>query len=183
MLNTQWSPQQISARLPVDYPDDPEMRVSHETIYRSLFVHPGGVAHHRVSAVRTRRRPHGRKDPGGYIKEIPHRGSTQIEDRAVPGEGDLMLGVRVGDRHVGRASDPLRDVTQDESMCARSSRRRSALPQHLAVSLTWDRGKEMAGHFSMATGVHVYFCDPSSPWRNENTTAASVRCQSIASGT
>ena len=137
MLNTQWSPQQISARLPVDYPDDPEMRVSHETIYRSLFVQARGALRKELTAClrsgRTRRRPHGRKDPGGYIKEmvlIADR-PAEIEDRAVPGhwEGDLMLGGPgpVGDRHVGRASDPLRDVTgrrprQDESPCVRAHR-------------------------------------------------------------
>ena len=91
MLNTQWSPQQISARLPVDYPDDPEMRVSHETIYRSLFVQARGALRKELTAClrsgRTRRRPHGRKDPGGYIKEmvlIADR-PAEIEDRAVPG--------------------------------------------------------------------------------------------------
>ena len=74
MLNAQWSPQQISARLTVDYPDDPEMRVSHETIYRSLFVQARGALRKELTAClrsgRTRRRPHGRKDPGGYIKDM-----------------------------------------------------------------------------------------------------------------
>ena len=175
MLNAQWSPQQISARLTVDYPDDPEMRVSHETIYRSLFVQARGALRKELTAClrsgRTRRRPHGRKDPGGYIKDmvlIADR-PAEIED-PVPGhwEGDLRP---VGDRNVGRASDSLRDVwpsaaTRPVTMCARS-RRRSERCRHLAVSLTWDRGKEMARprQFSIATGVHVYFCDPS--WQRD----------------
>ena len=102
LLNARWSPQQISARLRVDYPRDHEMRVSHETIYRSLFVQSRGALRRELTAClrsgRTRRRPHGRKDPGGYIKDmvlIADRPAA-IEDRAVPGhwEGDLLLGAR-----------------------------------------------------------------------------------------
>ena len=137
MLNVQWSPQQISARLTVDYPDDPEMRVSHETIYRSLFVQARGALRKELTAClrsgRTRRRPHGRKDPGGYIKDmvlIADR-PAEIEDRAVPGhwEGDLMLGAR-GQSAIATlvgASDSLRDVTgrrpqYDQSPCVRAHR-------------------------------------------------------------
>lgn len=102
MLNAQWSPQHISARLVVDYPADREMRVSHETIYRSLFVQTRGALRKELTAClrsgRTRRRPHGRKDPGGYIKDLVLIADrpAEIEDRAVPGhwEGDLMLGAR-----------------------------------------------------------------------------------------
>ena len=102
LLHARWSPQQISARLGVDHPHDPEMRVSHETIYRSLFVQMRGALRKELTAClrsgRTRRRPHGRKDPGGYIKGmvlIADR-PADVADRAVPGhwEGDLMLGVR-----------------------------------------------------------------------------------------
>ena len=190
MLNARWSPQQISARLTVDYPDDPEMRVSHETIYRSLFVQSRGALRKELTAClrsgRTRRRPHGRKDPGGYIKEmvlIADR-PAEIEDRAVPGhwEGDLMLGARGQSAIATLVERQTRYVMllavgrnkTSPHVCGLIAKKIRTLPQHLAVSLTWDRGKEMAGHrqFSIATGVHVYFCDPSSPWQrgtNENT--------------
>ena len=190
MLNAQWSPQQISARLTVDYPDDPEMRVSHETIYRSLFVQARGALRKELTAClrsgRTRRRPHGRKDPGGYIKDmvlIADR-PAEIEDRAVPGhwEGDLMLGARGQSAIATLVERQTRYVMllavgrnkTSHHVCALIAKKIRTLPQHLAVSLTWDRGKEMAGHrqFSITTGVHVYFCDPPSPWQrgsNENT--------------
>ncbi len=102
MLTLLWSPQQISARLRIEYPDDPEMRVSHETIYQSLFVQTRGALRKELAAClrtgRTRRRPHGRKDPGGYIKDMVSIADrpAEVEDRAVPGhwEGDLILGTR-----------------------------------------------------------------------------------------
>ena len=190
LLNARWSPQQISARLRVDYPHDLEMRVSHETIYRSLFVQSRGALRKELTAClrsgRTRRRPHGRKDPGGYIKDmvlIADR-PAEIEDRAVPGhwEGDLLLGAR-GQSAIATLVERqtryvmLLAVGRDKTshhVCALIAKKIRTLPQHLAVSLTWDRGKEMAGHrqFSIATGVQVYFCDPHSPWQrgsNENT--------------
>ena len=190
LLNIRWSPQQISARLCVDYPNDAEMRVSHETIYRSLFVQSRGTLRQELTAClrsgRTRRRPHGRKDPGGYIKGmvvIADR-PAEIEDRAVPGhwEGDLILGAR-GQSAIATLVERqtryvmLLAVGRDKTshhVCALIAKKIRTLPQHLTVSLTWDRGKEMAGHhqFSIATGVHVYFCDPHSPWQrgtNENT--------------
>lgn len=190
MLNTWWSPQQISARLRVEHPSDPEMHVSHETIYRSLFVQSRGALRKELTAClrsgRTRRRPHGRKDPGGYIKDmvlIADR-PAEIADRAVPGhwEGDLMLGAR-GQSAIATLVERQtryvmllaigRDKTS-QHVCALLAKKIRTLPQHLARSLTWDRGKELAGHlqFSIATGVQVYFCDPSSPWQrgsNENT--------------
>ena len=123
------------------------------------------------------------KDPGGYIKDmvlIADR-PAEIEDRAVPGhwEGDLMLGARGQSTLVERQTRYVmllavgRNKTSHH-VCALIAKKIRTLPQHLAVSLTWDRGKEMARHrqFSIATGVHVYFCDPSSPWQrgsNENT--------------
>tara|TARA_B100000315_G_scaffold168655_1_gene157215 strand:- start:171 stop:1325 length:1155 start_codon:yes stop_codon:yes gene_type:complete len=190
LLNAQWSPQQISARLQVDYPHDLEMRVSHETIYRSLFVQSRGALRKELTAClrsgRTRRRPHGRKDPGGYIQDmvlIADR-PAEIEDRAVPGhwEGDLLLGAR-GQSAIATLVERqtryvmLLKVGRNKTsphVCALLAKKIRTLPQHLAVSLTWDRGKEMAGHrqFSIATGVQVYFCDPHSPWQrgsNENT--------------
>ena len=190
MLNKLWSPQQISARLRFENPDDPELRVSHETIYQSLFVQSRGALRKELSAClrskRTRRRPHGRKDPGGYIKDmvlISDR-PAEVEDRAVPGhwEGDLILG-RLGQSAIATLVERqtryvmLLAVGRDKTsshVCSLIAKKIKALPKHLAVSLTWDRGKEMAGHlqFSVATGVEVYFCDPRSPWQrgsNENT--------------
>ena len=171
MLNAQWSPQQISARLTVAYPDDPEMRVSHETIYRSLFVQARGALRKELTAClrsgRTRRRPHGRKDPGGYIKDmvlIADR-PAEIEDRAVPGhwEGDLMLGARGQSAIATLVERQTRYVMllavgrnkTSHHVCALIAKKIRTLPQHLAVSLTWDRGKEMARHrqFSIATGL------------------------------
>ena len=171
MLNAQWSPQQISARLTVAYPDDPEMRVSHETIYRSLFVQARGALRKKLTAClrsgRTRRRPHGRKDPGGYIKDmvlIADR-PAEIEDRAVPGhwEDDLMLGARGQSAIATLVERQTRYVMllavgrnkTSHHVCALIAKKIRTLPQHLAVSLTWDRGKEMARHrqFSIATGL------------------------------
>jgi IS30 family transposase len=190
MLNNLWSPQQISARLRFENPDDPELRVSHETIYQSLFVQSRGALRKELSAClrsqRTRRRPHGRKDPGGYIKDmvlISDR-PAEIEDRAIPGhwEGDLILGAR-GQSAIATLVERQtryvmlvavgRDKTSSH-VCSLIAKKIKTLPKHLAVSLTWDRGKELANHlqFSVATGVKVYFCDPRSPWQrgsNENT--------------
>lgn len=190
MLNKLWSPQQISARLRFENPDDPELRVSHETIYQSLFVQTRGALRKELSAClrskRTRRRPHGRKDPGGYIRDmvlIADR-PAEIEDRAVPGhwEGDLILGAR-GQSAIATLVERQtryvmlvavgRDKTSSH-VCSLIAKKIKTLPKNLAVSLTWDRGKELAGHqkFSVATGVQVYFCDPRSPWQrgsNENT--------------
>jgi IS30 family transposase len=190
MLNKLWSPQQISARLRLENPDDPELRVSHETIYQSLFVQTRGALRKELSAClrskRTRRRPHGRRDPGGYIRDmvlISDR-PPEIEDRAVPGhwEGDLILG-RLGQSAIATLVERQtryvmllaagRDKTRSH-VCSLIAKKIKTLPKYLAVSLTWDRGKEMAGHqhFSVATGVDVYFCDPRSPWQrgsNENT--------------
>ncbi len=190
MLNKLWSPQQISARLRFENPDDPELHVSHETIYQSLFVQSRGALRKELSAClrskRTRRRPHGRKDPGGYIKDmvlISDR-PAEIEDRAIPGhwEGDLILGAR-GQSAIATLVERQtryvmliavgRDKTSSH-VCSLIAKKIKTLPKHLAVSLTWDRGKELANHlqFSVATGVQVYFCDPRSPWQrgsNENT--------------
>jgi IS30 family transposase len=190
MLNKLWSPQQISARLRFENPDDPELRVSHETVYQSLFVQSRGALRKELSVClrskRTRRRPHGRKDPGGYIREmvlISDR-PAEIEDRAVPGhwEGDLILGAR-GQSAIATLVERQtryvmliavgRDKTSSH-VCSLIAKKVKTLPKNLAVSLTWDRGKELADHlqFSVATGVQVYFCDPRSPWQrgsNENT--------------
>ena len=206
MLNAQWSPQQISARLTVDYPDDPEMRVSHETIYRSLFVQARGALRKELTAClrsgRTRRRPHGRKDPGGYIKDmvlIADR-PAEIEDRAVPGhwEGDLMLGARGQSAIATLVERQTRYVMllavgrnkTSHHVCALIAKKIRTLPQHLAVSLTWDRGKEMARHRALVASTSTSVIR--SPWQrgsNENTVCCvstsheEATCQSIASGT
>ena len=184
-----WSPQQIAGWLRRAYPDDPTMRVSHETIYLSLFVQSRGVLKKALQAQlrqrRTMRRPRtAAPKTGGYIvgavsiRERP----ASVEDRAVPGhwEGDLLVGARQSyvatlverrSRYVclvrlaGRAT---RTVVQALTEHVRR------LPDGLMTTLTWDRGLELAAHrtFSIATGVQVYFCDPYSPWQrgtNENT--------------
>ncbi|HEY8817788.1 MAG TPA: IS30 family transposase [Candidatus Limnocylindrales bacterium] len=190
LLEAHWSPQQIAQRLRHDHPDDQEMRVSHETIYQSLFVQGRGALRTELSRClrsgRVRRRPRGRIPQGGrltdmvFISERP----AEIEDRAVPGhwEGDLLIGtanrsaigtlVERQTRYVllvalpgGRSAEHVRTALASRIM---------TLPEELRRSLTWDRGKEMAEHvrFTVDTGVQVYFCDPRSPWQrgsNENT--------------
>ncbi len=189
-LTRRWSPQQITARLVRDYPNDPEMRVSHETIYQSLFVQGRGALRQELTRClrsgRVQRRPHGRAPGTGQLKGmvlISDR-PAEIEDRAVPGhwEGDLILGkqsrsaigtlVERQTRFVmlvnlgrGRLAADVKDALIDAIR---------VLPAHLRRSLTWDQGKEMGEHvpFTVATGVQVYFCDPRSPWQratNENS--------------
>lgn len=190
MLDKRWSPQQISARLVVEFPDDLEMRVSHETIYQSLFVQSRGALRKELTDClrtgRTRRRPQGRKDPGGYIKDmvVISERPAEIEDRAVPGhwEGDLIVGARGKSAIVTLVERQTRYVMlarigRDKTsahVCAAITAQIQRLPEHLVSSLTWDRGKELANHvqFTVDTGVQVYFCDPHSPWQrgsNENT--------------
>jgi IS30 family transposase len=188
-LAERWSPQQIAARLRIDFPDDAEMRVSHETIYRSLYVQTRGALRRELTAClrsgRKQRRARGTRFGGPLpdmvsISERP----AEIEDRAVPGhwEGDLLIGkasrcaiATLVERQTrftmlvelsgGRTAASVRDAL------AKSIQR---LPERLRRSLTWDQGKEMAEHtrFTIDSGVEVYFCDPSSPWQrgsNENT--------------
>jgi IS30 family transposase len=186
-----WSPKQISGWLKQQYPDDESLRVSHETIYRSLFLQARGVLkkaliQHLRSKRRIRRSRHasvhghsqGRIVDAISIRERP----AEIEDRAVPGhwEGDLLRGA--GNSHVATLVErqsrfcmlvkvPSKDTAAVTAALSRHVRR---LPATLRRSLTWDRGLEMAQHknFSVATNVKVYFCDPQSPWQrgsNENT--------------
>ena len=186
-----WSPQQISARLRAEHPDDPESQISHETIYQSLFVQGRGELRRQLAVNlrtgrRSRRSRGGPPSTRGKIKDmvlISER-PAEIEDRAVPGhwEGDLLVGkagrsfvatlVERQTRYVMLAY--LGDQKNSEHVIAALQQRIAALPAHLMVSLTWDRGKELAAHarFSINTGVQVYFCDPHSPWQrgsNENT--------------
>ncbi len=138
------------------------------------------------STGRTRRRPHGRKDPGGYIKDmiVISQRPAEIEDRAVPGhwEGDLIVGAQGKSAIVTLVERQTRYLVLARIGCAKTSihvcgaiaKQIRALPEQLVRSLTWDRGKELAGHvqFSVDTGVQVYFCDPHSPWQrgsSENT--------------
>ena len=186
-----WSPQQISGWLKQHYPDDENLRVSHETIYRSLFLQARGalkqeLVRHLRSQRRIRRSRHasvhghsqGRIVDAVSIRERP----AEVEDRAIPGhwEGDLLRGAR--NSHVATLVErhsrfcllvkvPGKDTA---TVVATLSRHVRQLPAALRRSLTWDRGLEMAEHksFTMATDVQVYFCDPQSPWQrgsNENT--------------
>lgn len=190
-LRADWSPEQIAAWLKTTYPDDPTMRVSPETIYKTLYLQARGTLKEELMTHlrRRRRMRHGRtathKGTGrGQIVDavsISERPAA-VEDRAVPGhwEGDLLLGgatsqiatlVERHSRYVLLARLPSRDTT---TVVKTLVRRIQALPTSLKQSLTWDRGLELAHHkhFTVATDVQVYFCDPHSPWQrgsNENT--------------
>ena len=190
-LVLEWSPEQISGWLKTRYPDDPSMRVSHETIYRSLFIQARGVLKkelmdHLRTKRRMRRSRHSRifKDARGQIADaisIRER-PAEVEDRAVPGhwEGDLLSGsknshmVTLVERH-SRFAMLIKVPSKDTAVVVTAlSRHIRKLPAALRRSLTWDRGLEMAKHkdFTVATDVQVYFCDPQSPWQrgtNENT--------------
>ena len=191
-LRDNWSPQQIAARLICDYPDDMNMRVSHETIYRTLFVQARGALRKELTAClrtgRTQRRPHMRTEQSGAgrlqnIVRISER-PPEVADRAVPGhwEGDLIIGkggrsaigtlVERSSRYVMLLHLPHGRTAED--VRAALTRQISKLPAELRRTLTWDQGKEMADHvrFTTDTNMQVYFCDPHSPWQrgsNENT--------------
>ena len=191
-LRAEWSPQQIAARLIRDYPDDMAMRVSHETIYRTLFIQARGALRKELTAClrtgRTQRRPHKRTEQSGagrlrnmiLISDRP----PEAADRAVPGhwEGDLLIGkgarsaigtlVERSSRYVILLHLPHGRTAED--VRAALTRQISKLPAELRRTLTWDQGKEMADHvrFATDTNMQVYFCDPHSPWQrgsNENT--------------
>jgi IS30 family transposase len=190
LLVERWSPQQISARLKLEFADDQGMRVSHETIYQSLFVQARGALRSDLAKClrsgRTRRRTQGRADGRGRIADmvmISER-PAEIEDRAVPGhwEGDLLIGAHGRSAIVTLVERQTRYVLlariaadkTSPAVCAAIADKILTLPQQLARSLTWDQGKEMTGHarFTVRTGLPVYFCDPHSPWQrgtNENT--------------
>src|SRR5215210_1144198 len=190
-LREDWSPEQISGWLKRQYPDDEAMRVSHETIYRTLFVQARGalkrelLAHLRSKRMmRKGRHASTAGQRRGQIKEavsIRER-PPEAEDRAVPGhwEGDLIAGSR--NTHVATLVERssrfvmlVRVSGKDtESVVAALSEQIMRLPRTMIDTLTWDRGTEMAAHkqFTVATDVAVYFCDPKSPWQrgtSENT--------------
>lgn len=190
-LMLDWSPEQIAAWLRLEFADNADMHISHEAIYRTLFVQARGVLKRElIDHLRSRRmmrrsrhsttagQPRGRIPDAVSIRERP----PEVEDRAVPGhwEGDLISGSN--NSHivtlVERASRFTMLVKVDgkdsQSVVRAMSRQVKRLPAELRRSLTWDRGGEMANHrhFSIATDVKVYFCDPRSPWQrgtNENT--------------
>ena len=186
-----WSPEQISGWLKIQYPNDESMRVSHETIYRSLFIQARGVLkkeliQHLRTKRRIRRSRHSRvggQSRGQIVDAISIRERpAEIEDRAIPGhwEGDLLGGTNnshiatLVERH-SRFVALVKVTSKDTAaVVAALSRHVRKLPASLRRSLTWDRGLEMAKHksFTVATNVKVYFCDPQSPWQrgsNENT--------------
>lgn len=189
-LARQWSPEQISGWLKREFPADPTMQISHETIYKSLFVQARGALKKELMAhLRTQRQL--RQAKGGTAK--PGLGSivdaisirerpAEAEDRAVPGhwEGDLLSGsnnthiATLVERHTRFAMLIKVEGKDTATVVGALAKQVRRLPAQLRRSLTWDRGKEMADHkrFTLATDVKVYFCDPRSPWQrgsNENT--------------
>jgi IS30 family transposase len=190
-LASQWSPQQISGWLRRTFPSDPEMQVSPETIYRSLFVQSRGVL--KRGLIKQLRRQHHFRHARAGARVRPRQGQIldavsirqrppEAHDRALPGhwEGDLLEGARDTyiatlverqSRYVMLVRLPNKEThTVIRALACRIRR----LPEGLMKSLTWDRGSELAAHrtFTMATDVQVYFCDPQSPWQrgsNENT--------------
>jgi IS30 family transposase len=188
-LEARWSPEQISARLKQDHPDDQEMRISPETIYRSLYVQSRGELRwqltQKLRSGRRTRRAQGPAETRGRIPEmIPiAQRPPEVDDRRVPGhwEGDLLVGAGGKSAIVTLVERQTRYVLlaalEDQTSLHVTdvlAERIAGLPEHLARSLTWDRGREMAAHqrFTSQTGIQVYFCDPHSPWQrgsNENT--------------
>ncbi|MGW5195854.1 IS30 family transposase [Kribbella sp. NPDC004138] len=191
-LRLRWSPQQIAVRLQLDFPDDPEMWVSHETIYQALYVQSRGALRRELTtALRTgrairkpRRRADERRGRGRSDMVMISERPVEADDRAVPGhwEGDLIMGkgnrsaigtlVERSTRYVMLLHLPGRTdaaAVHDAMLDAITT-----LPEHLWRSLTWDQGKEMARHreITLTADLPIYFCDPHSPWQrgsNENT--------------
>ena len=190
-LRAHWSPAQIAGWLKRTYPEHENRQVSHETIYRSLFIQARGALKKELQqhlrsqrAIRRSRHASLKGDGRGQITNavsIRERPAS-VEDRAVPGhwEGDLLIGangsqiatlVERHTRYVMLVKVPNKDTETVINALIRQARK---LPSELYKSLTWDRGSEMAGHqhFTLATDIQVYFCDPQSPWQrgsNENT--------------
>ncbi|MCH7508205.1 MAG: IS30 family transposase, partial [Proteobacteria bacterium] len=188
-LSEDWSPEQISGWLKLTYPDNESLRVSHETIYKSLFIQTRGLFKKEMrNHLRTKRKfRHSKKlkvmSRGGIVNGVSIRERpASIEDRAVPGhwEGDLIRGSK--NSHIATVVERQTRFTvlvkvegkDTTTVISALSEQMGKLPKLLKQSLTWDRGTELAAHaeFSIATNMDVYFCDPSSPWQrgtNENT--------------
>ena len=190
-LQLNWSPEQIAGWLKTEYPGEECHQVSHETIYRSLFVQARGVLKKELlqylrskRAIRRSKHSSLKREGLGQIANMAsiRERPASVEDRAVPGhwEGDLIAGsknsyiatlVERHSRYVMLAKVKNKDTESVVSALIKQSKK---LPSELYKSLTWDRGKELADHkrFTMETNIDVYFCDPSSPWQrgsNENT--------------
>ena len=189
-LEKWWSPEEISRRLPIEFPNDAMMRVSHETIYQSIYVQGRGELRRELARClrsgRAQRRPRNRVETRGRIPDmvmISER-PAEADDRAVPGhwEGDLLIG-KAGRSAVGTLVERtsgyllllhLPDGKEADKVDAAMRRAVTNLPGEFFRTITWDQGKEMAKHagFTVDTGIQVYFCDPHSPWQrpsNENT--------------
>lgn len=191
MLDRRYSPEEISGRLKVLHPDDPAMRVSHETIYQSIYLYPRGELKRELKASlrtgRQLRRHRGRRETRGQIVDAVPIGQRppEAEGRLVPGhhEGDLIMGSKASNSAVGtiveRTTGYLTLLHLPHGYDAGSvadaiTSRMSELPAWFARTLTWDRGRELAQHkrITDATGINIYFADPYSPWQrgsNENT--------------
>ena len=192
-LRQRWSPQQIAGWLRRTYPHDESRHVSHETIYRSLFIQARGALKkellQHLRRKRTIRRARHKSLKGEGLGQITDTVSIRerpasVEDRAVPGhwEGDLIFGTHnsqiatLVERHTRYVLLAKIKGKDTETVINALVRQAHKLPQELYKSLTWDRGSEMADHrrFTLATGIQVYFCDPQRPWQrgsNENTNA------------
>ena len=191
-LRKDWSPQKIARRVVVDFPDDADMRISHETIYQALFVQSRGLLRanltRHLASRRVKRTPRTTRAAQStravrdmiMISERP----AEVNDRVVPGhwEGDLIVG-KNGKSYVGTLVERstrfvmllhLPEGPSTEHVISQMQHKIVTLPETLKRSITWDQGSEMAGHkaFSIRTGIPIYFCDPRSPWQrgtNENT--------------
>lgn len=190
MLERRYSPQQASGRLAVNYPEDPGMRISHETIYQSIYIYPRGQLKRELQAClrtgRARRRPRGRgrEARGKIIGAVPiGQRPPEVEGRLVPGhhEGDLVMGSAASNSAVATIVErttgyltllPLPHGHGADAVAAAVTDRMTALPSWFARTLTWDNGKEMSRHDRVtAAGIQVYFADPHAPWQrgsNEN---------------
>lgn len=190
-LQANWSPQQIAGWLKKHYPDDEDKHVSHETIYKTLYIQTrGALRKELISCLRTNRvMRRSRKSSlkgqglGKIVDAIPiSERPASVEDRAIPGhwEGDLIEGsnktfiATLVERHSRYVMLVKVSDKKTETVVKALIKQSKKLPKELYKSLTWDRGSELSGHkaFTIATDIKVYFCDPKSPWQrgtNENT--------------
>jgi IS30 family transposase len=190
-LRAHWSPEQIAGWLKRTYPEQENHQVSHETIYKTLFIQARGALKKELQqhlrsqrAIRRSRHASQKGDGKGQIKDMVsiRERPAAVEDRAVPGhwEGDLLIGTHnsqiatLVERHTRYVMLVKVPNKETETVINALIRQAHKLPSELYKSLTWDRGKEMSDHqrFTLATDIQVYFCDPQSPWQrgsNENT--------------